>query len=123
MKLFYLFLPLVLACKYEFQCEHCTTCYNNTCVDYDRGELCIPDNAIDIKNDIQLYHEFYYMRNIVVEEYRCNSYGVSVKFLVGLPMVSNLTKDDFNEQYQGSIMRECENWAFAGINKIIYNNI
>ena len=110
-----LYIPFIRSCKYEFECEHCTTCYNNTCVDYDRGELCIPDNAIDIKNDIQLYHEFYYLRNVAVEEYRCNPHGISVKYIIGLPMNSNLTKDYFNEHYKGSITRECENWVFIGI--------
>lgn len=115
MKLFYLFLPVVLACKYEFECEDCTTCYNNTCVDYDRGELCIPDNADEIKQELQLYHEFYYLRNVAVEEYRCNPYGISVKYIIGMPMNSNLTKDYFNEHYKGSVTRECENWVFIAI--------
>jgi len=100
-------------CEYEHQCIGCTTCVNNTCLAFNEGENCIPDNHVDIKRDLELYYEFYYLQSVSIEEYRCLPFGVSVRFVKGLPMESNMTKDYFNTNYIGLIGRDCENWSIV----------
>ncbi len=112
MRFLILLLTLASACKYEYQCTGCTTCVNNTCMAFDEGENCIPDNHADIKRDLKLYYEFYYLQSVSIEEYRCLPFGVSVRFVKGLPMESNMTKDYFNMNYRGLIERDCEGWGY-----------
>ena len=112
MRLLLLLISITSACKYEYQCDGCTTCVNNTCMAFNEGENCIPDNQDDIKRDLGLYYEFYYLQSVSIEEYRCLPFGVSVRFVKGLPMESNMSKGYFNKNYMGLIERDCEGWGY-----------
>ena len=108
-----LLIPLVLSCKYEFECKGCTTCYDSECVYFDEGELCIPANHVEIREDLEMYYEFYYSRAITIEQYLCNTFGISINFLIGMPINSTLNKTYFEENYKELSTKDCENWAFA----------
>jgi hypothetical protein len=99
-------------CEYEHQCTGCTTCVNNLCMAFDEGENCIPDNHVDIKRDLELYYEFYYLQSVSIEEYRCLPFGVSVRFVKGLSIESYMSEDYFNKNYMGLIERDCEGWGY-----------
>ena len=112
MRFLFLLLAAVSACKYEYQCKGCTTCVNNTCLAFDEGENCIPNNHLDIKRDLELYYELFYLRTVAIEEYRCLPFGVSVRFTVGMPMESNMTKEYFYDNYMELLVRDCEGWGY-----------
>jgi len=101
-------------CKYEHECDGCTTCVNSTCLPFNIGERCIPENHVEIKRDLELYYEFYYLQRVKIEEYRCN-HGISVRFTTG-PMESNMTKKYFDERYKGLMYIECEGWGYINNN-------
>ena len=100
-------------CKYEHECNDCTACINNTCLPFNTGKKCIPKLHDEIKRDLELYYEFYYMRSVEIEEYRCLDYGISVRFTTW-PMESNMTKDYFNKHYKELMVKDCEGWSFIG---------
>jgi len=118
MRVLLLLIGIASACKYEYQCTGCTSCVNNTCMAFNEGEDCIPDNHAQIKRDLELYYEFYYLQSVSIEEYRCLPFGISVRFVKGLPMESNMTKDYFNTNYVGLVERDCEGWGY-----ITYKNV
>jgi len=99
------------SCKYEHECNGCTVCINNTCLPFNVGEKCIPANHVEIKKDLELYYEFYYLRRVQIEEYRCLDYGISVRFTT-LPMESNMTKDYFDKHYKELLVKDCEGWGY-----------
>ena len=101
-----------VACKYEYECKNCTVCVNTTCLPFDVGEKCIPNNHEEISTDIKLYYEFYYLQHVLIEEYRCN-HGISVRFTKGMPMESNITKEYFDDYYKNLIVKECEGWSYV----------
>lgn len=110
--LLFLLLVYAKACK-EYECTGCTTCVNSTCMAFDEGENCIPVNHVALKRDLDLYYEFYYLQSVSIEEYRCLPFGVSVRFVKGLPKDTNMTKDYFNANYMGLMQRDCDGWAIA----------
>ena len=79
---------------------------------FNEGENCIPYNHAEIKRDLELYYEFYYYQYISIEEYRCLPFGISVRFLKGLPMQSNMTKNYFVNNYLSLMTRECDGWSY-----------
>lgn len=101
-------------CKYEHECKDCTVCINNTCLPFNVGKKCIPETHYEIKRDLELYYEFYYLRLVQIEEYRCN-HGVSVRFTT-VPMESNMTKDYFNKHYTELLLKDCEGWGYINNN-------
>jgi hypothetical protein len=116
MKYVLFLLGVVAACKYEYECDGCTTCVNSTCLAFNVGENCIPENHAEIKNDLELYYEFYYLQNVEIEEYRCLDYGVSVRFTTGMESSTNMTKDYFNKHYKELMVKDCEGWGYINNN-------
>ena len=112
MKYLLLMLTVASACKYEYECNGCTTCVNNICLSFDEGENCIPDNHVDIRRNLELYYEFFYLRHVAIEEFRCLPFGVSVRFILGMPMESNITKDYFYDNYNELLKRDCDGWGY-----------
>jgi len=112
MKYLLFLLGVVAACKYEYECDGCTTCVNSTCLAFNVGENCIPENHVEIKNDLELYYEFYYLQKVQIEEYRCQDYGVSVRFTTGMESSIDMTKDYFNKHYKELMVKDCEGWGF-----------
>ena len=100
-------------CKYEHECNVCTVCINNVCLPFNTGKKCIPELHDEIKRDLELYYEFYYIRSVEIEEYRCLDYGISVRFTTK-SMESNMTKDYFNKHYKELMVKDCEGWSFIG---------
>lgn len=101
----------------DYQCKECTVCINQTCVPFDIGEDCIPPNN-DIANDLKLYYEFFYLQAVQVNGFRCLPYGVSVNFVRGMPMNTNMTKEEFTRRYNSLVTSECDNWAFIPIENL-----
>ena len=109
--LLFTLLTLTNACTQEYECYGCTVCVENKCMPIDMGEACIPPNS-DIEKDLKLYYEFYYFFNIMINEYKCSTHGVSVAYITGLPMESNITKEYFNKNYKNLVTKDCGSWAF-----------
>ena len=99
-------------CKYEHECNDCTVCINNTCLPFNTGEKCIPENHVEITNDLELY----YLQTVKIEEYRCQDYGVSVRFTTGMKSSANMTKDYFNKHYKELMVKDCEGWGYINNN-------
>lgn len=114
MRLLFLLISVVAACKYEYECNNCTTCFNNTCVRFDVGESCtgLNESIKEFQRDLELYYEFYYSRKVHIEEYRCNDYGISIRYTKGMTIETNMSKDYFNHHYKVNIYNMCEGWVY-----------
>jgi hypothetical protein len=97
----------------EWDCGGCTVLIDQKCMAYDIGEKCMPDNYKELVRDFRLYREFYYLEEVLIEDFRCLDYGISLRFVRGMEVGSNLTRDEYNLLYKGYFTKECENWSFA----------
>ncbi len=113
--IFFSLLPVFFCCQYEHDCQECSTCVNNTCVNFNQGELCLPDNAKELEDDLKLYYDFYYQRHVQIEEYRCNDFGISLKFYLGLNIKLSINRTSFEKNYKHLLLRDCDNWSFFGL--------
>lgn len=113
-----LLLTTVSAKLGEWDCIGCTTLIDRTCLPFDIGEDCIPDNYKELVRDLKLYREFFYLEETVIDSFRCLDYGISVRHFPGTTFSSNITKEYFQSHYKGYFTRDCENWSFAPNNNI-----
>ena len=75
---------------------------------------CIPFNYDALARDLKLYHAFFYLEDILIEEVRCLDYGVSVRYTSGTRLKEeNIKKQYFENHYKGYFTRDCENWSFS----------
>ena len=105
------------ACTGDYNCNGCNVCVNQTCMPFDTGEKCIPPNN-DIASDLQLYYNFFYLQSVLITDFRCLPYGVSVKYVKGLPSNTNMTKQEFTNKYKHLISLECNGWGFVPIENL-----
>lgn len=112
-----LLLPLLLgtvcARLGEWDCRGCTVLVHQTCMPYDIGEDCLPNKYSELVRDLKLYRRFYYLEDVLIEEFRCLEYGISVRYATRYDGVG-MERDRFDLLYKGYFTRECdESWSFA----------
>ena len=99
----------------EWDCTGCTTLIHSECQPFNIGENCIPFNYDELVRDLKLYRAFFYLEDILIEEFRCLDYGVSVRYVSATHLKDdeNIKKEYFDTHYKGYFTRDCENWSFS----------